>query len=131
MAASLAEFANLMHNFARMGNIAHSPHSNTKLAPEAGKLKPWAAEELHSLLLVAPHKPRVAHSKHQHKGNHSQDRNIRLASLDPIHPHNLARMLLGANHRHGHHRNRPQRRPPTQHYLPELVVAQELIIPLP
>ena len=29
-----------MHNFARMGNIAHSPHSNTKLALEAGKLKP-------------------------------------------------------------------------------------------
>jgi hypothetical protein len=40
MTASLAEFANLMHNFARMGNIAHSPHSNTKLALEAGKLKP-------------------------------------------------------------------------------------------
>ena len=40
MAASLAEFANPTRNFVRMGNIAHSPHSNTKLALEAGKLKP-------------------------------------------------------------------------------------------
>jgi hypothetical protein len=40
MAASLAEFANLMYNFARMGNIAHSLHSNTKLEIEAGKLTP-------------------------------------------------------------------------------------------
>jgi hypothetical protein len=40
MAALLAESANLMNNFVRMGNIAHSLHSNTKLGLEAGRLKP-------------------------------------------------------------------------------------------
>jgi hypothetical protein len=40
MAAWLAESANLTHNFARMGNIAHLPRSNTKLELEAGKIKP-------------------------------------------------------------------------------------------
>jgi hypothetical protein len=40
MSALLAEFASLMYNFARMGNIAHSLHSNTKLELEAGQLTP-------------------------------------------------------------------------------------------
>jgi hypothetical protein len=40
MAVSLAEFANLKHNFVHMENIAHSLRSNTKLELEAGKLTP-------------------------------------------------------------------------------------------
>jgi hypothetical protein len=40
MAALLAEFANLMCNFVRMGNIAHSLHSNTKLELGVGKPTP-------------------------------------------------------------------------------------------
>ena len=40
MAALLAESANLMNNFVRMGNIAHSLHSNTKLELGAEKLGP-------------------------------------------------------------------------------------------